>query len=40
MARITADRLVAHLARSGFIIMKRPDAVALTVSSHPDSGGA
>ncbi len=40
MARITADRLVAHLARSGFVIMKRPDAAALTASPHPDSGGA
>jgi hypothetical protein len=34
MARITADRLVEHLARSGFVIMKRPDAAALTASRH------
>jgi hypothetical protein len=26
MARITADRLVAHLLRSGFVLMKRPPA--------------
>jgi hypothetical protein len=32
MARITADRLVAHLERSGFVIMKRPDAAAPTTS--------
>jgi hypothetical protein len=32
MARITADRLVAHLERSGFVIMKRPDAGAPTTS--------
>ncbi len=24
MARITAERLVAHLERSGFVVMKRP----------------
>ena len=30
MARITAERLVEHLARSGFVIMKRPDWPALT----------
>jgi hypothetical protein len=33
MARITADRLVAHLERSGFVIMKRPDAAAPTTSN-------
>jgi hypothetical protein len=32
MARITADRLVAHLERSGFVIMKCPDAAAPTRS--------
>ncbi len=26
MARITAQRLVEHLARSGFVLMKRPPA--------------
>ncbi len=34
MARITADRLVAHLERSGFVLMKRPDAAAPTTSQH------
>ena len=28
MARITADRLVRHLAESGFVLMRRPGAVA------------
>jgi hypothetical protein len=32
MARITADRLVQHLRRSGFVILKRPDAVAPTTT--------
>jgi hypothetical protein len=26
MAWITAERLIAHLERSGFVIMKRPEA--------------
>ena len=30
MARITAERLVCHLERSGYVLMKRPDASALT----------
>jgi hypothetical protein len=37
MARITAERLVRHLERSGFVLMKRPDAAAPTASHH--SGG-
>ncbi len=28
MARITADRLVRHLAESGFVLMRRPGALA------------
>jgi hypothetical protein len=28
MARITAERLVEHLNRSGFVLMKRPPAAA------------
>ena len=28
MARITAERLVEHLARSGFVLMKQPPATA------------
>jgi hypothetical protein len=39
MARITADRLVAHLERSGFVIMKRPDAAAPTTSHHGGGHG-
>jgi hypothetical protein len=35
MARITAERLVEHLARSGFVLMKRPSAGA---SSVPGAG--
>jgi hypothetical protein len=31
MARITAERLVRHLERSGFVLMKRPPAMAPTV---------
>ena len=27
MARIVADRLVEHLERSGFVVMKRPPAM-------------
>ena len=34
MARITADRLVEHLQRSGFVVLKRPDAVAPSASHH------
>jgi hypothetical protein len=34
MARITAERLVRHLERSGFVLMKRPPAVAPTVGDH------
>lgn len=30
MARITADRLVKHLAESGFVLMRKPRAVAIT----------
>jgi hypothetical protein len=38
MARITADRLVRHLERSGFVLMKVPQGAAPTTSimpSHP-----
>jgi hypothetical protein len=30
MARITADRLVRHLRRSGFVVMRQSDAPAPT----------
>ncbi len=32
MARITADRLVRHLERSGFVLMKGPPGAAPTTS--------
>ena len=37
MARITADRLVRHLERSGFVVMKAPPAQDHSASAHlPD----
>ena len=36
MARITAERLVEHLRRSGFVLMKHPPARAPSV---PGGGG-
>lgn len=33
-ARITAERRVAHLRKSGFILMKKPDQAAPSTSSH------
>jgi hypothetical protein len=35
MARIAADRLVQHLERSGFVVMKKPEGLAPTASHHP-----
>ncbi len=39
MARITAERLVQHLERSGFVLMKRPPAAPPRTSrhSHPNA---
>ncbi len=34
MARITAERLVQHLERSGFVLMKRPPSTAPSTSGH------
>ena len=34
MARITAERLVRHLERSGFVLMKKPAATAPSTSGH------
>ena len=34
MATLVAERLVAHLARCGFVLMKRADAVAHDTSGH------
>lgn len=35
MARITAQKLVAHLERSGFVVMKRPATKAPTTHGGP-----
>lgn len=35
MARITAERLVQHLERSGFVLMKKPPVAAPTTSGMP-----
>jgi hypothetical protein len=35
MARITAERLVRHLERSGFVVMKKPAAPDPTTSHMP-----
>lgn len=34
MATLVAERLVAHLARCGFVLMKRADAVPHDTSGH------
>ncbi|GBQ85990.1 hypothetical protein [Asaia krungthepensis] len=34
MATLVAERLVAHLARCGFVLMKRADTVAHDTSGH------
>ena len=34
MARVTAERLVQHLERSGYVLMKRPAAIAPSTSGH------
>ncbi len=34
MARITAERLMRHLERSGYVLMKWPDAAAPSTSVH------
>jgi hypothetical protein len=40
MARITADRLVRHLAASGFVLMKGPAALAPSTTGMVPGGGA
>jgi hypothetical protein len=37
MARITADRLMRHLERSGFVLMKRPPPTPLSTSVMPST---
>ena len=39
MARVTAERLVQHLGRSGYVLMKRPAAVAPSTSRHKHPHG-
>ena len=34
MARITAERLIAHLEQAGFVVMKRPPAQLHSNSGH------
>lgn len=34
MARITAERLVAHLEQCGFVLMRRPAASSPSTSGH------
>ncbi len=34
MARITAERLVQHLERSGYVLMKKPGRAAPSTSGH------
>lgn len=38
MARITAERLIQHLERSGYVVMKRPAAAAPSTKNFPGSG--
>ncbi len=39
MARVTAERLVQHLDRSGYVLMKRPAAAAPSTSRHKHPHG-
>ena len=34
MARITAERLVLHLQKSGYVLMRRPEAAIPSTSGH------
>ena len=34
MANITAERLIRHLERSGFVLMKKPSATPPSTSGH------
>ncbi len=38
MAKITAQHLIAHLERSGYVVMKKPPAVAHSASGAPVPG--
>ena len=39
MARITAERLIRHLVRAGFVLMRSEPAAAPTTSNMPSSIG-
>jgi hypothetical protein len=39
MARITAERLICHLERTGFVLMRSEPAAAPTTSNMPSSIG-
>ena len=39
MARVTAERLVQHLDRSGYVLMKRPAAAAPSTTRHKHPHG-
>ncbi len=39
MAQITAEKLVAHLERSGFVVMRKPPGVAPSTSAMPSMPG-
>jgi hypothetical protein len=39
MARITAERLIRHLARAGFVLMRQEPAAAPTTATMPSSTG-
>ena len=39
MARVTAERLVQHLDRSGYVLMKRPAAAPPSTSRHKHPHG-
>ncbi|NPD70134.1 hypothetical protein HN018_22715 (plasmid) [Lichenicola cladoniae] len=34
MARVTAERLVQHLEKSGYVLMKRPSSAVPSTSGH------
>ena len=34
MAWITAERVLEHLRKSGFVVLKRPDTIAPSTSGH------
>jgi hypothetical protein len=39
MARITAERLIGHLERSGFVLMRQEPGAAPTTAGMPSSRG-